>query len=247
MKFLVFGYFDCKNAFMKRILCFLIFPLLVGCQHTVSYKLRESDKWTGPKISGVLCVQSISDHTVYSITNWHYEHFENKVWRTNFRGGYSHTNLTDDVTAMVAKHLTYSGLFSKVVSGNSKDADYFLSGALTDFQTHGQINSQAEDTQAVFAAFGLAGAIVGSAATSDMKSEIRASVKLAELKLTDKSGQPLWQNSISFNTNFMDYFEEADQMVVFHHTDDALKNAVKEMINELGNSSLTNQSVATVH
>src|SRR4051812_20250740 len=50
-----------KNRVMKRILFWLLLPLLVGCSHTVKYKLDESDRWTGPKINAVVYVKPFAD------------------------------------------------------------------------------------------------------------------------------------------------------------------------------------------
>jgi hypothetical protein len=235
---------------MKRNLLLLILPLLLaGCAHTVGYTLKKDDRWVGPKIDGVVYVQPIVDHTTVTNTDWrpHEEHVGGQVWRTNYRGGYSHTNLTDDVTAMIIKHLAYSGLFTKIVSGTDTNADYFFSGTLADFQTADQVNSEAEGIQAGSSAFGVIGAIVGIACTSGMKSEIKTSVKLDDLKLANKSGQIVWQDSviISYDTN--EDFEEASEVIVFKHPDQALKDAVSEVIRRMGNSSLTNQASSSAH
>lgn len=235
---------------MIRNLLVLTLPfLLVGCAHTVGYQLWGNDRWTGPKINGVVCVQPIVDHTIVTNTDWrpHVEHIGKEVWRTNYRGGYSHTNLTADVTAMIIKHLSYSGLFTKVVSETHTNADYFLSGMLVDFQTSDQVNTKAEGIQQVSSAFGLIGAIVEIASTSGMKSEIKTSVKLDDLKLVNKSGQIVWQNAITINHDTNADFEEASDVVVFRHPDEALEEAVNEMIRQMGNSSLTNHANLPVH
>jgi hypothetical protein len=229
---------------MERSLFILILPLLLsGCAHTVGYKLTDSDRWTGTKINGVVCVQPIVDDTLVTNMDWrpHEEHIGKEVWRTNYRGGYSHTNLTAEVTAMIIKHLSYSGLFTKVVPETDTNADYFFSGALVDFQTRDRVNTEAENIQAVSDGFGLIGAIVGSASTSGMKSEIKTSVKLDDLKLADKSGQIVWQDSITISNDTNADFEEASEVIVFSHPDQALKDAVNKMIWRMGNSSLTNQ------
>jgi hypothetical protein len=227
---------------MKGNLFILILPFfLSGCLHTVGYKLTDSDRWTGPKIDGVVCVKPITDQTVFDITDWRPEHSDQKIWRINYRGGYSDTNLTSEVTAMMIKHLAYSGLFTKVVSGPETNADYVLSGTLVDFKVRGQVNTKAEEIQEASAGFGLIGALVGSAATTKMTSEIQTSVKLDNLKLTDKASQTLWHDAIGINTNMTVDFEEADQNLIFNFPDIILKETINEMIHRLGNSSLTNR------
>jgi hypothetical protein len=232
---------------MKRILPLLSLAwLLSGCMHTVNYKLAEDDHWTGSTIPGVLCVEPIADNTVYGIADWKPLHKEDKDWRLNSRGDYSHTNLTGEVTAMMVKHLVYSGLFTRVITGPPANADFVLSGRLTEFKTQAEINSAAEGIQAGTAAFGALGALVSSAATSGMTSEIRTAVKIEDLKITDSSGQIRWQDSISVNIRTNMYFLNADKTVLYRFPDLALKDAVREMIQRLGNSSLaTNRSLSS--
>lgn len=223
--------------------------LLAGCSHTIGYKLAEGDRWTGAKINGVVSIQSIVDHTTNINMDRHFEeeHLGKEVWRTNWRGGYGHTNLTADVTAVVINHLSHSGLFDKVVSGTQTNADYYFSGALVDFETHAQVNSTAENIQAVSAGFGLIGALVGNASTSNMKSEIKTFVRLDDLKLSDKSGQILWHDSITISNDVTADFMEANDVIIFNRPDQALKDAVNEMIRRLGNSPLTNRVSSATH
>jgi len=224
---------------MKRILFWLALPLLVGCSHTIKYGLNESDKWTGPKIEGVVYVKPFVD-AAEPITN-KVEHVGKEEWRTNYRKGYASTNLSSQVTAMVSKHLAYSGLFTGV-SSNEVNAKYVLSGTLSDFQTHGSANEAAEGIQAGSAGLGAIGAILGAAATSGMKSEIKTAVTLSDLQLADKSGQTLWHDSISVTNDVRVSFEEATKPAIFNQPDRALRKAVNEMIRRLGNSALTNRA-----
>jgi hypothetical protein len=224
----------------------LALPILAaGCAHTVGYKLTEGDRWTGPKIDGAVCVEPFVDHTV-AITNEE-EYLGKDAWRTNFRKGYDNTNLTAEVTAMIAKHLAYSGLFTTVVSGTETNADWFLSGTLADFQVHGRINHKAEDIQLVSSEFGLLGGLAGDAATAKMTSEIRMLVKLDDLNLADKAGHSVWHDAIAINTDTNVDFEEANEVYIFNFPDQSLKDAVNEMIHRLGNSSLTNHASVAVH
>jgi hypothetical protein len=224
---------------MKRILCWLALPLLlVGCSHTVKYKLDESDRWTGPKINAVVYVKPIVDRA--PLTTNKVERVNKEVWRNNYRQGYDNTNLSAQVTAMISQHLAYSGLF-KGVSSNELNANYILSGTLSDFRTHALANKVAEGIQAGTAGFGLIGALVGTASTSEMKSEIKTSVALSDVQLADKSGTSLWNGSVGFTNDVHVAFQEADSNVLFIHPDQGLRQAVKEMIRRMGNSSLTNQ------
>jgi hypothetical protein len=225
---------------MKRILCWLALPLLlVGCSHTVKYKLDESDRWTGPKINAVVYVKPIVDQA--PLTTNKVDRVNKEVWRNNYRQGYDNTNLSAQVTAMISQHLAYSGLF-KGVSSNEVNANYILSGTLSDFRTHGLANRTAEDIQTTTAGFGVLGAILGAVSTSGMKSEIKTSVALSDVQLADKSGQALWHDSVSVTNDVRISFEEATQSAIFNQPDQGLRQAVKEMIRRMGNSSLTNQA-----
>ncbi len=231
---------------MKKRLFILALPFLAaGCAHTVGYKLTESDRWTGPKIDGVVCVQPFADHTV-PIRNKE-EDIGKGTWRTNYRKYYSSTNLSAQVTAMVTKHLAYSGLFTQVVSGTETNADWVLSGTLADFQVHGRVNHKAEDIQLVSSEFGLLGGLAGDAATAKMTSEIKMLVKLDDLNLADKAGHSVWHDSISINTDTNVDFEEVNEIYIFNLPDQSLKDAVNEMIHHLGNSSLTNRVGVASH
>ncbi len=236
---------------MKRLLFIIVLSsFCTGCLHTVKYSLTEKDRWTGAKISGTVYVQPFTDKTQVETTDWRKwqpVHISNQVWRVNYRGGYKETNLTGQVTAMITKHLSYSGLFTKGISGSETNADFVLSGTLVDFQARGRVNKTAENVQAVSAGFGLLGALVGSAATEDMKSEIKTAVKLDGLNLNDRMGQTLWRDSISISNDVAADFEEAGQDAIFNYPDQALKEAVTEMIHRLGNSSLTNRTAGETH
>jgi hypothetical protein len=225
----------------RKLLIFLLPIILTGCMHTVGYKLTSNDRWTGPKIQGVLCVRPITDSTVYGISDWKPQHTTNGVWTVNSRGGYNHTNLTGEVTAMVSKHLAYSGLFTKVQYSDT-NADYILSGTLAEFRVQGRENAKAEAITGASAGFGAIGAIIGVGATSDMKSEVKTSVKLDNLQVAGSAGQVLWQDSISVDHDDNVYFAEAQKPAIYEFSDKALKEAVGLLIQRLGNSSLTNHA-----
>lgn len=89
--------------------------------------------------------------------------------------------------------------------------------------------------------FGLIGALLGAASTAGSQTAIRVSVSMDDLKLTGKSGEVLWQKSINVQTNFPAHFDAAETDKVFTHADNALKEAVTEMINLIGTAQLTNQ------
>jgi len=227
---------------MKWVSLVFFLPLLVcGCTHTISYKLTEGDRWTGPKIGGVLRVQPFADLSV-ALTNKE-ETGSDGTWRVTYRKGYESTNLSAAVTAMVVKHLAYSGLFTKVVAGTETNADWTLSGNLTEFEARGCVNHTAENIQMASAGFGLIGAVVGSTSTIGMKSEIKTAVKLDQLNLHDKTGQSRWSDSIAITNDVRSSFNDANETVVFIYPDNGLKDAVTEMIRRLGNSALTNQAV----
>jgi len=117
---------------------------------------------------------------------------------------------------MIAKHLAYSGLFKQVVYGAGQRCDWELSGTLKDYTAMGRIHSTAEGIQAGTAGFGLIGALIGAAATAKMETEIRASVKLEDLKLVDAATQsPIWTGSICVSTNFPANFQAAGERAVF--------------------------------
>ncbi|HTB85668.1 MAG TPA: hypothetical protein VK742_18625 [Candidatus Sulfotelmatobacter sp.] len=221
----------------------MLFPLVAaGCLHSVDYPLAKEDRWTGPKIQGTICVESIDDKTIYDLTKWRNEHDDKGEWRFNYRGGYNHTNLSNEVTEMVAKHLAYSGLFTKVVSGKHTNVDFILSGNLADYRTRGLINKGAEGIEAGSSGFGAIGAIVGLAATANMKTEIQTSLKLEDLMMKDKSQELLWRDSICISTDAFVYYQNTEDGQVFSQPDFLLKQAVTKIIYELGNSSLTNHT-----
>jgi hypothetical protein len=233
----------------KKIALFfgLLSLLGCGCKHHIGYSLEKSDRWKGPAITGVVCVQPITDHANLSTTNCQVQ-IDKKTWMTNFRKGYNNTNLTAAVTAMMVKHLAYSGLFTKVVSGTNVNADYYLSGTLTDYEARGLPNKAGEGILLGTAFLGgLGGAVIGSISTSGMKSDYESTVKLTDLNLADKNGQSLWHDSICISTNFSAYFGNADPIDLCSTPDGFLKNAVSEMIYRLGNSPLTNRASAVSH
>jgi hypothetical protein len=232
-----------KEAAMKAPLLLVVVGsvLLAGCAHKLDYKLTEKDRWAGPKISGALYVKPFVDQTVAIIDKE--ERIDGKKWRTNYRKGYSDTNLSATVTAMITKHIAYSGLFSEGICGSDKNADWILSGKLTEFNAHAQVNEKAENIQAVSAGFGLLGALVGGATTSKMTSDIKTRVELDDISLNDNAGKAIWLNSIVITNSVAANFNAASQYAVFNYPDENLKEAVTEMIQRIGNS-VTNQAHA---
>lgn len=218
---------------LNSLLFVALLALASGCSHTVSYKLTEQDRWTGPKIDKVLRVVPLEDRT--SAPTNRVVHTDGGKWRTNYRKGYANGELAPGVSAMIAKHLAHSGLFKKVVHGDGQPGDWELTGSLADYSAMGRIHATAEGIQAGTAGFGLIGALVGSASTWKMETEVRAAVKLEQLKLIDTVTQaPLWTGTIGLSTNYPASFNAAGEMVVFHHSDALLKQAVSELIRTLG-------------
>src|SRR5215510_5442918 len=106
---------------MKRSLAASILTLLlVGCTHTVGYKLTENDRWKGPKIDKILVVHPFTDQTVPITSSvelmvrgeWHTNQVAaqrspkdggtgtnvvhrtvSDEWRTNYREGYKDKDL----------------------------------------------------------------------------------------------------------------------------------------------------------
>jgi hypothetical protein len=231
---------------MRKSLFILLLPLLAaGCAHTVGYRLTAVDRWNGPRIEGTVCVQPFADATVPIIKEE--ETTNDGVWRTNYRKHYSSTNLSSQVTAMIAKHLAYSGLFTKAIGSPNTNADWFLSGTLSNYEVRGRINYTAENVQAVSAGFGLLGGLVGYAATAKMTSEIKTQVTLKNLNLTDKAGRSVWHDSIFIDTDTNMDFQCAGPGAIFFLPDLALEKAVNKMIQGMANSLGTNQPGAVPH
>lgn len=210
-----------------------------GCTHTVNYKLTEKDRWTGAKINQTVAVEIFADKTTPETKK--VVEIEKDSWRTNYRSRYSDSNLVAGVSAMITKHLAHSGLFTDVSSRSASATDCVLSGTLVEYSSMGRVNSGAETTEAVAGGFGLIGAVVGAASTSGAETEIRVSVRMDDLKLTGKSGEVFWRDSINVQTNFTTHFHAATENSIFVHADTALKTAVAEMIHRIGNAQATNQ------
>ncbi len=237
----------CVRLIEKFLLGFSLPVLLCGCEHHIDYNLAASDRWNGPAIAGVVCVQPITDHANVTMSNNEVQ-IDKKNWVQNYRRGYDNTNFSAAVTTVIVKHLAYSGLFAKVVSGTNANADYYLSGTLTDFEARGLPNHTGEGilfTASILGSF--AGAGIGAIATAGMKSDIESTVKLTDLNLADKNGQSLWHDSICISTNFSAYFGEADPNSLCALPETLLKKSINEMVWRLGNSSLTNQASTKPH
>lgn len=216
----------------------MLLVMASGCSHTINYKLTENDRWTGPKIDKIVWVAPLADHTIPPTNK--VLRIDDAKWRTNFRKGYKNGELSSGFNAMFVKHLAHSGLFKKVVAGSKQPCDLELTGSLNDYSAMGRIHSTAEGIQAGSAGFGLIGALIGSATTSGMDTEIRTSVKLEKLRLVDTATQsPVWTGSVCASTNFPAPFQAAGEVVVFRHADALLKQAVSELIQQIGNSSST--------
>jgi hypothetical protein len=207
--------------------------LLTGCAHSVKYKLTAQDRWNGDHIDKVACVQNFSDHAVL-LTNNEVK-LEDKTWRVNPRSGYKNKDLTDGVTHMIARHLEHSGLFKRVVTGtNAAGADLDLTGEISAYTAMARVNSAAEGVTMGTAGFGAIGALIGGLSTSGMKTDVRAEVVLTNVVLvTRSSGAVLWRNSVIAQTNFTGYWRNADRAVVYAHADAMLKQAVRELIQNL--------------
>lgn len=224
-----------------KLALLLIVSLLTfsGCTHTVNYKLTEQDRWTGSKINQTVAVGIFADKTAPETKK--VVEIDKDSWRTNYRSRYSSSNLIAGVSAMIARQLAHSGLFADVVSRPTSTADCVLSGTLVEYSSLGRVNSGAETTVAVASGFGLIGGIVGATSTAGAETEIRVSVRMDDLKLTGKSGEVLWRDSINVQTNFTTHFQAAKEGAIFIHADNALKTAVGEMIHRIGIAQATNQ------
>jgi len=216
---------------------------LTGCTHSVKYKLTAEDQWKGAKISKTIAVATFVDQTTPETNK--VTRIEDSTWRTNYRSRYANTNLGAEVSAMIARHLAHSGLFANVVTNVNSGADLVLSGTLSEYSSKARVNTGAETGRAVAGGFGLFGALLGAAATSGSKTEIRVSVKMDDLKLAGKDGGICWKDSILIRKDFPAHFDNAAPSVVFVHPDNALKEAVADMIQRLASALTTNQVSAS--
>jgi ABC-type lipoprotein release transport system permease subunit len=246
------------NRAFVALMAFTAF-FLVGCAHTISYKMTDADRLNGKQITGVLCVQpfldnTFSDHAI-AITN-KVGYTTNDTWRLNYRKKYNSTNLSAEVTGMIMKQISYSGLFTNVVLGTATNADWYLSGTLAQFIAMGQVNEDAEEREAVLAGLGAGtggaiggalGVIIGNATTAHMKSIIKTIVKLDELKVSDRTGKVYWRDSITISNCVTASFHDANAGYIFNYPDWALKEAVTKMIVHMESSALTNHLAEISH
>jgi hypothetical protein len=225
----------------------IVIALSVGCAHTVQYELTGQDRWQGPKVDKVLRIQTFADATTPQ-TDAELR-IDGKLWRTNVRSGYAGKEIATNVTAMITKHIEYSGLFRKVIYGSgSEPTDLELSGTITEYLCMACPNTEAEDTMMVACQFGGLGGLLGLAITAGMKSEIRAEAQLRDVALKDSaSGRTLGADSINVNTNFIAHFGQAKGAAVYRHADGCLKQAVAELIRRLGTQLTSNAGVPFDH
>ena len=212
--------------------------LLTGCSHTVSYKLDSGDRWSGPAQNKTVRVDTFVE--TVALPEKGEVCIDGKDCRTNYRKRYKGKELATDASDMIARHLTHSGLFRKVVRDAAEPADLVLSGTIVEYMATGTINEGAEIGQAVSAGFGLIGAVIGTASTSGAKSQITAKVQLDPVVLCDTSGKVLFQTSITKSNQFAAHFSSASQAAIFQHPDRLLKEAVNDLVQQLGRVSQTN-------
>jgi curli biogenesis system outer membrane secretion channel CsgG len=205
----------------------------MGCTHTITYKLSEKEKWTGPKIDKVVCVETFVDkappQTAKEIEN------EKQTWRTNYRGRYVNKEISQGVSDMIARHLAHCGMFKKVVRGsNAPGADWLLRGEIAQYSSMARVNFVAEGVGIGTAGFGAIGALIGAASTAGAKTDVRTQVQLDNIGVSDRlSGKVLWTGSVSASTNFTAHWRNADEPMVFRHADESLKQAVADLIRHL--------------
>jgi hypothetical protein len=106
---------------LKTLVLAVLLALGSSCSHTVKYKLTDQDRWTGPKINKVVRVVPLADQTTQATNK--VLHLEDAKRRTNYRKGYRNGELAINVTAMVVKHLSHSGLFKQVVLNGEQPCD----------------------------------------------------------------------------------------------------------------------------
>jgi len=221
--------------------CAVLFGVLAltGCGHRVRYYLNEEDFWRGQRIGKTVAVQSFNDTSTAQTQR--VVKIEQFTWRTNARDGYRNKEIAQGVTTMVASHLHRSKLFTKAgVEGQIADADWQLSGTITEYSSMARANKGAEAafyTMAV--AGGFMGSLVGAAGTGLATTEVHASAELSDLTLKDTStGEVLWQDSIRVSTNYVDHWSKGSTTAVYQHADECLKQAVAEMIRRLASKFL---------
>ena len=219
---------------LTRLAVLLSTLLVVGCAHTVQYKLTDGDHWRGVPVDAVVRVRTLADETVPAAGNTIEE--APYTWRTNYRDKYKGKEIANGVTEMVIKHLRYSGLFKDVIDERSqRPADMELSGSIGEYAARGRVNKGAENTVMTGAILGsLIGVGLTSVATANEKTEIRATVTLRDLTLRDTVSTNIpWQDSITVSTNFTAHWSAADEEAVFQYPDNCLKSAVGELIHRL--------------
>lgn len=211
----------------------------VGCAHSIQYKLTSADRWSGVIIEKTVVVKTFKDDTVPPAQAETHEGAY--TWRHNVRDGYKDKEIAHGVTAMIAQHLSYSGLFKQVRFEEDEDrADLVLTGTITEYSVSARVNKGAETTMNASAGFGAIGALLAAAVTAREQTEIICDVKLLYLELRDRlSGQIVWQDAIEVRRDFSAYFTQAAQGVLYRHADDCLKEVVAEMIGRISQAQVT--------
>lgn len=235
-----------KHYAFRAGLSSLFAAFLCGC-HTpaAQYKLIETDRWTGPKIDKVLLVRKIEEPPSDRVLSPGLQ--GGAEWRTNYRGRYKDADVANDVSAMIAKHLAFSGLFKEVrYEPEGSTGDWELVGLLGAYRAYAKVNTTAERVEeasstagVMFGAIGAATfALTGELLNSKQKTEIASQVSLENLRLRDLVvNRVIWNGSVTVSTNFTAHWRAAKEEKVFRHADQSLKAAVNELIRQLGSSN----------
>ena len=212
---------------------------LTSCAHVVSYDLGQEDVWNGSHVPGSVKVQEFQD-AVPREERINVQ-IEGELYRVNGREGYSGGRIAPGISRAIAKHLEHSKLFDKVYypGGNGRDADYTLSGTISEYNSTAKVNRKAENSVVLgAAAANIAGAAVAAGAMRKQTTDASSEVVLSDVRLRSRQGRTVWsQRRMEASSDEKGvHFLEADVPKVFSRPDKNLRSVVKNIISGIGKS-----------
>jgi len=214
--------------------------VLVSCSHTVGYDLGAAEVYNGTPVAKSIHVKLFEDASPRD------EKINIKIgtqsWRINAREGYNEEEtLTQGVSRQIASHIEHSKTFNKVFYPNENPVytDLVLTGTIYDYAAMGKVRKGAETGVIVASTLlSIPGALISSGITAPMKTTLKTSVELRDLKLVDPyTGRVVWsKDKITRQEDYTRHFMKADAAKLYKLADSELKLIVNEMITGIVNA-----------
>ena len=209
---------------------------IASCRHTVSYKPKQDDRTITVRFPGNLRVMKFQDASPKSKSiNLN---VGKQKWKTNALEIYKNKEYAGAISRMIATDLAKAGLFDHVLTEDSRDhyTDYVLMGTIWDFSATGRWRAIPENAVIFGSMLGsLPGALISTAATSSIKTEVTTDVILTDVRIVElRTAKTVWTcPPLRSGGQETVRWSKADPQQLAKRLDERLRETVTQLIDHL--------------